>query len=135
MDCLEYLNNRKKMDEKNLVCKKCNKKRTVYCSKEIKTFPKTLIFSLNKNELKNGEKIIIKEKLHLKKNNINFDYNLIAAIKEIGLHHFISYCKNGLNNWYMYDDEKVEESSFIEINSNTIPSILFFCSDNIPKFK
>ena len=134
MDCFEYLERSKKNPDKNFFCLKCKKNRIPFFHKEFKILPKTIIISIDKKILKNEVKIIIEENLCLKNNKIN--YNLIAVITEIDSKHFIAYCKNYLDNkWHIYDDEKVEESSFSKINWKNIPSILFFSSDRVPKFK
>ena len=128
-DCLYY-----DMQSKNKIqiCKKCAMQTNLVFQNIIYASPKIITFIFKRNIFLPTIQFIIEENINIdffveQKNNKN--YFLIGMIFNVFENHFVSYCKSPIdNNWYSYDDEKVEKKdSFQQILMNNMyPYILLY---------
>ena len=125
-----------KTEIKNFYCKQCKDSRDAKIRSIIFAAPPYLIINLDygKNKEYNPKKIAFGEIIDLTdfidyKNSFERTYKLIAVNSHIGISgnngHYISYCKSSYNKWYKYNDSRVNECAFEEVNSNS-PYILIF---------
>ena len=107
----------------------CNCGLQMVKSRKLLSLSKTLIINFEYKE--NIVKVIYEEFLNLKKyvklNSSPFYYELIGVICYINSgneKNYIAYCKNENCKWYKYNDSKVTNISFSEIEG--LPYVLFF---------
>ena len=117
-------------------CQKCKQLRDAKVTSKIFYPPPYLIINIDygENFRYKPAKIDIGELIDLTDfmdcNNETKQYKLIAISTRIGsscnLGYYIAYCKNINNNkWYKFNDSKVNECNFSEVNSY-IPYLLIF---------
>ena len=102
--------------------------------------PNELIINLNRDkDLQYNIKISFKENLDIQKfiyfkDNSPINYKLIGIVTLYisEKKHFIAFCKSFVDqNWYKYDNEQVNKSSFEEAKSFGVPFILFYSSKKL----
>ena len=137
-DCLKYYENPKKA---HILCKNCGNSKILNCSK-IYSSSNIFIFSLDRGDFDNNLiniPFIIEDKIdltfHIEGNLKIYELNAIVSItkdKE-GKNIYVCFSKSPVdNNWYLYNDEKVQEVQLDKIiichnnNHQYIPCILSY---------
>ena len=127
-DCLSY-DQQIKNDEK--LCKKCGVMTNFSIKNIIFVTPHILTFIFNKINLP-SVKFAIYEKININQfveNQENINYDLFGIIAIFPQEHYITFCKNPIDNqWYSYDDTNVQKkNNFQEIICSVgFPYMLFY---------
>ena len=136
-DCFDYYQKKDYLDNENKIyCNTCKTNSNSANNYELLICPKSLIISLNRVDDNFDIKLYFEEFLDIKKYvNIYQEspsyYELIGIVCNCDFSkendYFISFCKSFNDfNWYKYDNNKVNLSSFQEASSTGIPYILFY---------
>ena len=118
-------------------CNICNQLNDFASSSKILKSPNVLILILDRDENNKFDiRVDFEESIDitqfvLKKDKPKMIYNLYGVIGYFDLNdqyvHFISSCKNPINNeWYLYDDTNIIPYTIKEIKDLSIPYILFY---------
>ena len=137
-NCFEFYQKPELLKNSNQIyCNYCKRYSMAYNQNKIIISPKTIIIVFNRGKgLQYNVGIQFEKIIDLKKyifnNNISpFYYELVGVISHIGSNdmggHFIAFCKNSYDcEWYKYNDESVNKSSFQEIRKFGLPYVLFY---------
>ena len=121
-DCLSY--HEKVPKNQNLFCKRCRKYNRMSSYSKIFLTSYILIFSLNRGDIVKNNIINIQFKIEekinltffLEKKEFQSQYELIgitSITQENNKLKYVSFCKSPVdNNWYLYNDEKVDQINF-----------------------
>lgn len=123
-----FLENFKKPYLSHSTCNIC--KGQYLISKDIKIYPKYMIFVLNSINKHIKYQVRYNEYIYLNEDNINIAYSLFGGIIHKGSNsnsgHFVSYCRNiQNNNYYYFNDSSVQLTDFERVK-NESPYILFY---------
>ena len=130
IECFENYQKGESMEGDNQIfCNNCQTMANCYNSSKLLIAPQILMINIIK-----GEEIILKLEEHLYIQNFvyyaqspNF-YELIGIVT-YNNSNYIAFCKSFVDhNWYKYNNQQVENSSFNEANSTGIPYILIYSS-------
>ena len=136
-DCFDYYQKEDFLDSENSIyCNRCKNNSNSKNSYELLICPKSLIICLNRVDDNFDIKLYFEEFLDIKK-YVNYYQESPSYYELIGIvcncdfskenDYFISFCKSFKDfNWYKYDNENVNLSSFQEASSTGIPYILFY---------
>jgi len=139
LECFEYYERQEFMMGGNQIyCNNCNiMTNSMSQSKKLLYGPYELIIYLNRDkDLHYNIKILFEEYLDIQrfiyyKDNSPISYQLIGIVTLCisEQNHFIAFCKSFVDhNWYKYDNEQVNLSTFEEAKSFGVPFILFYSS-------
>lgn len=113
----------------DFICEKCKKSCKTKKRFTLIKLPKIMIFTLKRyNNLmqKNSNHIIFPFLFEIDNNK----YELTSIINHYGfcleMGHYISYCKNNIDNkWYKFDDKSIDEIDINTINTNNIYMLIY----------
>ena len=138
-NCFEYNEREKKLfGDNQIFCESCKRNSDALSYDRLYNCPEVLTIILNRGE---GLEFDVQFKFpmhinlekYVKDKNCHTNYELIGLIVHLGENemtaHFIAYCKSPMdNNWYCYNDTKVDKCKDPEneINSHGTPYALFY---------
>lgn len=136
-DCFDYYTKEDYLDSGNKIyCNRCKISSGSINAYKLLACPKSLIVSLNRIDDNFDIKLYFEEFLDIKKYVNHYQespsyYELIGIVTNCDFskenNYFIAFCKSFQDfNWYKYDNEKVNLSSFQEASSTGIPYILLY---------